>query len=76
MITSSTTTSIQPCTPQSGFVNEPFVDFKTLENTRAMQAALSHQTQIAMAMVGWQSRTVNRTADCLGLFLPSNLPRR
>jgi 1-pyrroline-5-carboxylate dehydrogenase len=34
------TTSIQPCSPQGEYKNEPFTDFKTPENTRAMQAAL------------------------------------
>ena len=32
--------SIQPRSPQGGFVNEPFVDFKTPENARAMKSAL------------------------------------
>ena len=36
----SNTTSIQPRSPQGGFVNEPFLDFKTPENTRAMWRAL------------------------------------
>jgi 1-pyrroline-5-carboxylate dehydrogenase len=35
------TNSIQPCLPQGGFQNEPFTDFKTPENARAMQSALS-----------------------------------
>jgi 1-pyrroline-5-carboxylate dehydrogenase len=33
-------TSIQPRSPQGGFVNEPFVDFKAPENARKMRAAL------------------------------------
>src|ERR1700722_17829878 len=40
MITASLPTQIDPSSPQTGFANEPFVDFKTSENTRAMQAAL------------------------------------
>ena len=40
MATASLPTQIQPRTPQGGFANEPFVDFKTPENKRAMQAAL------------------------------------
>src|ERR1017187_597844 len=32
--------SIQPRSPQGGFVNEPFVDFKTPDNARAMKSAL------------------------------------
>jgi 1-pyrroline-5-carboxylate dehydrogenase len=36
----SLSTSIQPRTPQGGFANEPFTDFKTPENARAMRAAL------------------------------------
>ena len=39
-IMTSNTTSIQPRSPQGGFVNEPFLDFKTPENTRAMWRAL------------------------------------
>ena len=31
---------IQPRSPQGGFVNEPFIDFKAPENIRKMQAAL------------------------------------
>ena len=31
---------IQPRSPQGGFQNEPFTNFKTPENARAMQAAL------------------------------------
>jgi 1-pyrroline-5-carboxylate dehydrogenase len=42
MATASIPTQIEPRTPQGGFVNEPFVDFKTPENARAMQAALNH----------------------------------
>lgn len=33
-------TSIQPRSPQGGFRNEPFTDFKAPENARAMRAAL------------------------------------
>ncbi|MGA2535786.1 MAG: aldehyde dehydrogenase family protein, partial [Terracidiphilus sp.] len=40
MATATLSTQIQPRTPQGGFANEPFVDFKTPENARAMQAAL------------------------------------
>jgi 1-pyrroline-5-carboxylate dehydrogenase len=40
MATVSLSTQIQPRTPQGGFVNEPFVDFNTPENARAMRAAL------------------------------------
>ena len=40
MATQDFTTSIQPCSPQGGFQNEPFTDFKVPENARAMQAAL------------------------------------
>jgi 1-pyrroline-5-carboxylate dehydrogenase len=40
MATVSLSTQIQPRTPQGVFANEPFIDFKTPENTRAMQAAL------------------------------------
>jgi 1-pyrroline-5-carboxylate dehydrogenase len=42
MATVSLPTQIRPRTPQGGFANEPFVDFKTPENKRAMQAALDH----------------------------------
>ena len=42
MATASLSTEIQPRSPQGGFVNEPFVDFKTPDNARAMQAALDH----------------------------------
>ena len=40
MATVSLPTQIRPRTPQGGFANEPFVDFKTPENRRAMQTAL------------------------------------
>jgi 1-pyrroline-5-carboxylate dehydrogenase len=40
MATASLSTQILPQTPQGGFANEPFVDFKSPENVRAMQAAL------------------------------------
>jgi 1-pyrroline-5-carboxylate dehydrogenase len=40
MTTASLATQIQPRLPQGGFENEPFVDFKTPENARNMQAAL------------------------------------
>jgi 1-pyrroline-5-carboxylate dehydrogenase len=40
MATASLTTRIEPRTPQGGFANEPFVDFKTPENIRDMQFAL------------------------------------
>jgi len=40
MATQDFTTSIQPCSPQGGFQNEPFTDFRAPENARAMQAAL------------------------------------
>ncbi len=42
MATVSLPTQIRPRTPQGGFANEPFVDFKTPDNKRAMQAALDH----------------------------------
>ena len=42
MATATLTTQIQPRTPQGGFRNEPFTDFKTPENARAMHAALDH----------------------------------
>jgi 1-pyrroline-5-carboxylate dehydrogenase len=42
MATVSLPTQIRPRTPQGTFANEPFVDFKTPENKRAMQAALDH----------------------------------
>jgi 1-pyrroline-5-carboxylate dehydrogenase len=34
-------TQIQPRSPQGGFVNEPFLDFKAPENIRNMQTALN-----------------------------------
>ena len=40
MATVSLSTHIQPRTPQGGFANEPFVNFKTPDNARGMQAAL------------------------------------
>jgi 1-pyrroline-5-carboxylate dehydrogenase len=40
MATNDFHSSIQPCPPQGGFANEPFIDFKTPENARSMQAAL------------------------------------
>ena len=40
MATKDCTSSIQPCSPQGGFANEPFIDFKTPENAGKMQAAL------------------------------------
>jgi len=40
MTTASLPSQIQPRSPQGGFVNEPFVDFKTPENARGMKAAL------------------------------------
>ena len=40
MATKDCTTSIQPCSPLGGFVNEPFIDFKAPENARKMQTAL------------------------------------
>jgi 1-pyrroline-5-carboxylate dehydrogenase len=40
MSTTHFTTSIQPCSPQGKFANEPFTDFKAPENARAMKAAL------------------------------------
>ena len=40
MATKVGTTSIQPCSPQGGFANEPFIDFKVPENARKMQTAL------------------------------------
>ena len=42
MVTASLSTHIEPRTPQGGFANEPFVDFKNPENIREMQAALDH----------------------------------
>jgi 1-pyrroline-5-carboxylate dehydrogenase len=40
MTTASLPTRIEPRNPQGVFRNEPFVDFKTPENTRKMKAAL------------------------------------
>src|SRR5580658_4472161 len=40
MATVTLPTRIQPRLPQGGFANEPFIDFKTPENKRAMEAAL------------------------------------
>ncbi len=40
MATVSLPTEIQPRTPQGGFRNEPFVDFKAAENIRKMKEAL------------------------------------
>jgi len=40
MTTASPLTRIQSRSPQGGFVNEPFIDFKAPENARKMQAAL------------------------------------
>src|ERR1700729_3259014 len=40
MATATLSTQIQPRTPQGGFANEPFIDFKNPENARAMKAAL------------------------------------
>jgi 1-pyrroline-5-carboxylate dehydrogenase len=40
MATASLSTQILPRTPKGDFANEPFVDFKTPENIRAMHAAL------------------------------------
>jgi 1-pyrroline-5-carboxylate dehydrogenase len=40
MAASSLASSIQPRSPQGGFVNEPPIDFKTPENTGKMKAAL------------------------------------
>jgi 1-pyrroline-5-carboxylate dehydrogenase len=40
MATASLSTQILPRSPQGDFANEPFVDFKTPENIRAMKAAL------------------------------------
>jgi 1-pyrroline-5-carboxylate dehydrogenase len=41
MATTLVSTSIQPCSPQGGFVNESFTDFKSPENARKMQEALA-----------------------------------
>ena len=40
--TTFVSSSIQPRTPQGGFANEPFLDFKKPENARAMREALQH----------------------------------
>jgi 1-pyrroline-5-carboxylate dehydrogenase len=40
MATPSLTTQIQPRSPQGGFVNQPFTDFKSPENFRKMKTAL------------------------------------
>ncbi len=40
MATFALSTAIHPRSPQGGFANEPFVNFKAPENARAMQAAL------------------------------------
>jgi 1-pyrroline-5-carboxylate dehydrogenase len=40
MATATLPTVIVPRSPKGGFANEPFVDFKTPENARAMRAAL------------------------------------
>lgn len=40
MTTASLPTRIQPRAPQGAFVNEPFTDFKALENSRKMLTAL------------------------------------
>ena len=42
MATVTLPTSIQRRTPQGGFQNEPFIDFKNPEIARAMRAALDH----------------------------------
>lgn len=42
MATVTLSTAIQPRSPQGEFRNEPFIDFKTPENARAMRAALEH----------------------------------
>ena len=40
MATVTLSTAIQPRSPQGGFQNEPFTDFKTADNARAMREAL------------------------------------
>jgi len=40
MNTAPNRSPIQPRSPQGGFQNEPFTNFKTPENARAMQGAL------------------------------------
>ncbi|MDR3772663.1 MAG: L-glutamate gamma-semialdehyde dehydrogenase [Terracidiphilus sp.] len=42
MVTATFSTRIQPRTPRGGFANEPFTNFKTAENIRAMKDALAH----------------------------------
>jgi 1-pyrroline-5-carboxylate dehydrogenase len=42
MATAALPTQILSRSPQGGFANEPFVDFKSPENARAMQTALDH----------------------------------
>lgn len=42
MATITLPTTIQPRSPQGEFRNEPFTDFKTPDNARAMRAALEH----------------------------------
>ena len=42
MVSAALPTQILSRSPQGGFANEPFVDFKSPENARAMQAALDH----------------------------------
>ncbi|HEY1210131.1 MAG TPA: L-glutamate gamma-semialdehyde dehydrogenase [Terracidiphilus sp.] len=40
MSTKSSAPSIQPCSPQGEFANQPFIDFKATENARKMKTAL------------------------------------
>jgi 1-pyrroline-5-carboxylate dehydrogenase len=40
MVTAALPTQIEPRSPQGGFANEPFVDFKKPENRRAIEEAL------------------------------------
>jgi 1-pyrroline-5-carboxylate dehydrogenase len=40
MVSAALPTAIMPRSPHGGFVNEPFVDFKSSENKRQMQSAL------------------------------------
>jgi hypothetical protein len=40
MATITFTNSIQPCSPNGGFANEPFTNFKAPEIAHAMKAAL------------------------------------
>jgi 1-pyrroline-5-carboxylate dehydrogenase len=42
MVTAALPTQIVPRSPQGGFANEPFVDFKKPENVRAIESALEH----------------------------------